>query len=73
LQIFNNEGKLPLPTMYIDAGKVFQQLHNEGLSIQSISMDSYYENLYVINNVESGVVDQDTIHQIILDISEARS
>jgi hypothetical protein len=71
--VFDNESKLTLSAMYISASKVFQRLHNEGLITQCINKDSYYEKLYVIQNVEDEIVNQDAIDEIILRRSEARS
>lgn len=59
--------------MYINANKLFQRFHNQGILAQSLIIDNYYENLCVIQNTEDEIVNQDTFDEIIRVISEARS
>jgi hypothetical protein len=73
LKVFNNEHELPLSAMNEGAGKLFQRMHNEGVITQSLSMESYYEKLCVMDEAGDDVTDDEVTHDTVLRLTEARS
>jgi hypothetical protein len=73
LKVFNNEHELPLSTMNESAGKLFQRMHNEGVMVQSLKMESYYEKLCTIDEAGEELTNIEAAHDTVLRLTEARS